>query len=128
MTDKNRTILHVPCISFIIVFFNVLAVLDLDDLTRLDNFTQTIADEGTEAVGRLHMLCRNFWQVASLYVEARQGEASMPDLPGFPMSVTELNTAISSNLDLNIMMNSDLGDWFTGHQSLIGLMDDSFTA
>ena len=127
LTDL-RTILHIPCISFIVVLFNILAVLYLDDLIRLENFTRSISNGRTEAFRRLHTLCQNFWRVASLYIEARQAENSISDLPGLPMSVSELSRAISFNLDLNIMMDSDLGDWFTVRRSVMGLLDHTFSA
>lgn len=74
-------ILNAPFTPFIVLFCHVVTTYDVNDLLLLSGFTQSLhnpasnAHPNSEGAERMHKLCRVFYQVAKLYVEAKARES-----------------------------------------------------
>lgn len=69
----NRAVLLSPFVPFIVIFCNVIATSDEEDLTRLDDFVASLLPlcSFSQSVDRLHNICSVLSTVARLYVETK---------------------------------------------------------
>ena len=143
------TILFAPFIPFLVVFSNVISTSDRTDLTRLRDFLSSISDcDFCEAGKKMHHICSMFYRIAKLYVEAKNAQqtsenqaspvvlhgstGSTPysgtaDLNALNPYLNAIGFAGDPMLDLNTELSADVGDWFTGNQFVMGLMDNDIS-
>lgn len=140
------TILYAPFTPFLVIFSNVLATANTDDLARLHDFVDSISDSDfSNGARKMHHVCEMFYRIAKLYVLAKQAQqpedtaVAVPSLDSTPYSGgPDLNTlnpylnaigfAGDPMLDLNNGINPDAGDWFQGNQWVMGLLDDDLNS
>jgi hypothetical protein len=140
------TILFAPFIPFLVVFSHVLATADTTDLVRLRDFVASIADSDfCEGARKMHHICSMFYRIAKLYVDAKRVQQQQPsqsspvllhgsqgstpysgtaDLNALNPYLNAIGFAGDPILDLNTELSADVGDWFTGNQFVMGLMDN----
>lgn len=140
------TILYAPFTPFLVIFSNVLATANTDDLARLHDFVDSISDSDfSNGARKMHHVCEMFYRIAKLYVLAKQAQqpkdtivaalsqGSTPYTPGCDLNtlnpyLNAIGFAGDPMLDLNNGINPDAGDWFQGNQWVMGLLDDDLTS
>ncbi|KIW06934.1 hypothetical protein, variant 1 [Verruconis gallopava] len=140
------TLLFAPFIPFLVVFSNVISTADNTDLVRLRDFVASIADSDfCEGARKMHHICSMFYRIAKLYVDAKAraqpvenqtspvvrqaSTGSTPysgtaDLNALNPYLNAIGFAGDPMLDMNTELSADVGDWFTGNQFVMGLMDN----
>ncbi|KAI1177761.1 hypothetical protein F4777DRAFT_595914 [Nemania sp. FL0916] len=149
------TILYAPFIPFIVLFCLVIETSSPEDLAQLAAFVRSLepACAVSASVRRLHQLCQVLCTVAELYVEAKAADEPrgvgnefdvylsqlgfMPmdgvagtatgDLLGGSMAEAEL-AGDGSMLNGNpVAQTSQLEDWFSGKNSMMGLLEEDLS-
>ncbi|KAK6500278.1 hypothetical protein TWF481_010623 [Arthrobotrys musiformis] len=140
------TILYSPFTPFIVLFCHVIETSNLDDLRLLEQFAESLqpALSISQAIEKLHRLCKLLHQIAALYIEAKgqQPQGSDMNMVGNDLDTylsqlgfltqshaTEaVNISDTSGLGGVPIMNpgQELGDWFSGNRYVLGLMEDDF--
>lgn len=90
------TILQAPFTPFLVLFCNVLATYNANDLAMIDAFARSIGrTHYSKAAQKLHRMCAIFSQVANLYVKARKTTdvriTPQQHQPQITMSATPMN-------------------------------------
>lgn len=146
------TILYAPFVPFIVIFCHAIETSDKEDLKRLEEFANSLqaARAVSEAVDKLHRLCRIMCDVAALCVEAKEAEHRMADANMTPLG-NDFNMYLSQlglmppaqpsfdtggdvaagGLDSDMLRSShqaaQLGDWFEGGRYMMGLLEEDLS-
>ena len=149
-----RTLLNAPITPFTVVFCHIIAhpFTTTADLSLLADFVATLTElrRFSDGMVKLSRLCDIFCKVATLYVRAKDKEASQrvdagdPSLDwigqsavhdidqylstiGFvppPTSADSIRDGFGSNAEVD---NSFLIDWYDGNSSLMGFLEQDLT-
>ena len=102
----NWTLLFVPFIPFIVIFGNVIAQGDRQDLVLLEQVTETInaASEVATAVKKLRTACERFCLIAQSHLSQQEGQtATDGDIAVHKQPVNiDTSEGVSQNADFNM--------------------------
>ncbi|RYP07504.1 hypothetical protein DL765_009137 [Monosporascus sp. GIB2] len=131
------TILYAPFIPFIVLFCHIIETLNIgDDLSRLSEFIASLEGSrgASQASEKLHRLCQVLYNVAVLYLEAKQqAQAAVGSEIDTYLSTLGLMPADSGGsipataggmVDTSGLGTSQLGDWFWGNTQMMGLLEE----
>lgn len=148
MAYLHWTILYAPFVPFVVLFCHVIGTSDQDDLRRLGDFVAGLEATRTvsRAIDKLYRLCRIMYDVAKMYVEAKESEKTTLDADMVPVEndfnvylsqlglmpphLPGLNTGIGTGATEGGDMTeasyqaTQLGDWFEGNSYMMGLMEE----
>ncbi|RKU42005.1 hypothetical protein DL546_003986 [Coniochaeta pulveracea] len=148
MAYLHWTILYAPFVPFVVLFCHVIATSNQDDLKRLGNFVAGLEPtrSASRAIDKLYRLCRIMYDVATMYVEAKEREKTTLDADMVPVEndfnlylsqlglipphVPGWNPGIGTgSLEGGGMTEASyqatqLGDWFEGNSYMMGLMEE----
>jgi hypothetical protein len=140
-TNISRTLLYAPFTPLIVLFCYILESGDAEDLKRLEDFISSLQPSCTvsDGIDQLCRLAQVLYNVASIYVEA---QVSRPDgngrgiIPGEDVfhgylnqlglmtRSAELSTLEDTAPGTESTTSMQIGDWFTGHIDVLGLMEE----
>jgi hypothetical protein len=148
MAYLHWTILYAPFVPFVVLFCHVIGTSDQEDLERLGNFLTGLetARAVSRAIDKLYRLCKIMYDIAKMYVEAKESEKTTLDadmvpvendfnvylsqLGLMPAHLPGLNTGIGTGApegggitDASYQA-TQLGDWFEGNSYMMGLMEE----
>ncbi|KAH8198188.1 hypothetical protein TruAng_007669 [Truncatella angustata] len=138
------TILYAPFIPFIVIFCHAIETSSAGDLPLLERFVESLQASCpiSAAIDKLYKLSKVLYNVALLYVEAKTQQTLDQDMVpvgnefdmylsqlGFmPMDETMIGTGdADGDLTRNLMQNAQLGDWFSGGNHIIGLLEEDLS-
>ncbi len=136
----DRTILYSPFTPFIVIFCHVIETSNADDLQRLDQFAASLQPvlSISQAIEKLHRLCKVLYQVAALYVEAKAQQEKDQDMGmvgnDLDMYLSQLGFISQQHSGESTAAGDEfepsgaprLGDWFSGNRYIMGLMEEDF--
>jgi hypothetical protein len=122
LTARTRAVIHAPFAPFIVLFCNVIATSDVDDLQRLEMFVSTLEPfaEASRSASNFYRLCYIFHKVATLYIDGKTD------------SMLVGNSEFDQYLNVlgfghNLQDGSELESWFNGNQFMMGLMEQDLS-
>lgn len=144
------TILFAPFVPFIVLFCHTIEVSSRTDLHRLEEFVTSLEPNrgSSEAIDKMHRLCQVLSSVAGLYLEAKAQARTLESdamasvgqefdtylsalgLAPAPMEDGEgagqMPEASASSLP-NTVPPSTLGNWYSGNQHMVGLLEEDLS-
>ncbi|SPO02605.1 related to C6 transcription factor [Cephalotrichum gorgonifer] len=131
------TILYAPFIPFIVLFCHIIESQNIDeDLSRLSEFIASLEGSrgASKASEKLHRLCQVLYNVARLYLEAKQQaqpavgseiDTYLSTLGLMPADTSgNIPAAVGGMVDTSGLGTSHLGDWFWGNRQMMGLLEE----
>ncbi|KAL0937838.1 fungal specific transcription factor domain protein [Colletotrichum truncatum] len=133
-------ILSTPFTPFFVLFCHVIDTSSTEDLKRLNDFVTSLkpACALSEPVEKLHQLCQMLYNVAVLYVETKSQQSEERDpindefdvylsALGFPPTEYPIQGIETSGLDQPNLQTTQLGNWFSGSQYMMGLLEEDLS-
>ncbi|EFQ26850.1 fungal specific transcription factor domain-containing protein [Colletotrichum graminicola M1.001] len=133
-------ILLTPFTPFFVLFCHVIDTSNADDLRRLNEFVASLrpACGLSEPVEKLHQLCSMLCNVATLYMESKsqQSEERGPindefdvylSALGFPPAEYPAQGMDTSDMSQPSLQTAQLGNWFSGSQYMMGLLEEDLS-
>ena len=104
------------------LFCNVIATSDVDDLHRLELFVSTLQSsaDGSGIASNFSRLCNVFYQVANLYIEGKTQSAFA--------AINEFDQYLDAlGFGQNPQGGMGLESWFQGNQFVMDLMEQDLS-
>ncbi|KAK0725799.1 hypothetical protein B0H67DRAFT_598868 [Lasiosphaeris hirsuta] len=125
------TVLYVPFVPVIVLFCNIIETSDVEDLSRLEAFTNSLqaVSEMSKATDKFMRVCQILCKVARIYIESKTQQEQDQDMNlvgnDIDMYLSQLGGV--SGMDMDASQNSRLGNWFSGNRHIFGLVEEDLS-